>query len=299
MALNSHLRFGSYPAIFDALTVNHIRNVQPSLNMTRSIIYPGGSVDPAIIAEAFEDPSVRISTGDLGVVLAAVSLLNGLAIETTGEIQYQQRADGSTFQGNGFHLTLNSTRGFLVVERISASQDAPTGAELSLMYWALREGSNAPFVVNASQNLTGSPGAAALYKIGPVVFEGTTLRGVQSVSLDTGIKYETKRDSGEVAADVGSIVQRAPRMEISGTNAELAASVGFGAATATSAGIVIYFRKVDSAADSGEHIAISLGEGSQYALEEIPCDNEKDADVKLVVTGAGTFTVDLAADLPA
>jgi hypothetical protein len=40
------------------------------------------------------------------------------------------------------------------------------------------------------------------------VIEGSSVRGVQSTAVNTGIEYQVKRDGGYTAADVGSIVRR-------------------------------------------------------------------------------------------
>lgn len=282
-------RYSCFPCIFDALTVNHIKNVNPSANLRKMMITPGGDIQPHLVAEAMKEPTVKIDSGDLATILTAVSAVNGLAISSAGEIQYQLRADGGTFASGSNHVTMNAPKGFLFIEEITAEQDSEEGALLALMFYALRDGSNAPLVINVGQSLTGSVGVNGLFSIGPVIYEGTEIGGVQRVRFATGIEYTTKRDGGNTTAEVGSITKRAPMFEISGSNLTVASDVGFGL-SAISSGTTIYFIKKGAAPTDPVHVSITIDSGS-YEIPDISGGTQDDVVKSLTVTGAKASTI--------
>jgi len=296
MSITSHERFTSYPAIINAgFTLNHIRSVRPAPGVQKMTIFPGGSVDPAVIAEAFREPTIDIVSGDLGTVLAAISPVTGLACTSTSTFQWQQRADGGTFQGSGAHITLTSPKGFIYPTEISAQQDAREGAQISLRYYGLRSGANAPLVANTAQSLSGVVAVNGLYRLSKVVYEGSVIGGVQSVRFNPGITYMPKRESGNVAADVGSIVQREAMLEIRGTNLSTVAAVGFGVA-GISAGLTCYFERIGGGAGTAVSITIA---GGSYHVDGLDQSGLDDCEGTIVASRAnGTVGFSTTATIP-
>tara|TARA_R110002167_G_scaffold61913_4_gene174913 strand:- start:17439 stop:18341 length:903 start_codon:yes stop_codon:yes gene_type:complete len=294
--LGDMLNFGIYPAVFDALTINHMMSVAFSTKIQKLIARAGGSVDPALIAEVVRENEIRMSTGDIGAVLSAVSVVNGLAVTSSGEIQYQQRRSGGTFSSNAEHVSLNSTKGMLIPNSISSSQDSQEGAALEISYFPLRVGSNAPFIVNVDQNLTGLPGVNYLYKQGPIVYENTLLKDIQDSRCDFGITFEQWRGSGDVSAEEGAIVNREPKMEFTGRNLKLLSSIGGGLSGITN-GITQYYRRVGYGDATGNHIAVSFNAGT-YEVTDVSGQGTKSVDQKVEVTCAGTVSIALDAQIP-
>ena len=296
MTLGAMQNFVNCPAVFDALTGNHIKSLGFSSNVQKLVAMAGGSVDPKAIAEVVRENEIKITSGDIGTILTAVSVINGLAISSTGEIQWQQRADGGVYSGAGTHVTLNSTKGMLLPRTISSSQDSQEAATIELSYFALRVGTNAPFVVNVSQSLTGSPAVNTLYKQGPVVFENTLLQDIQDTNTDFGLTYEQFRGSGDIAASTGSITKREPKMEFTARNLELFYSIGGGLTPLTN-GITQYYRRVGYGDAQAAHIAISLAAGA-YEVMSVDGSEEKSVDKKVTVTGINQISIDLASTIP-
>lgn len=295
MTISTMELFSLYPAIFDSLTVNNLRSVEPSANIQKMMITPGGSVDTALVAKAFEEPRVRLQSGDVGTILAAVSAVTGLAVNTTGEMQYQQRQDGGVFQSSNTHFTLNSTAGFLYITDFGAEQDSQEGADIQLEYFCLKEGANPPFTASVSQPLSGSPAVNALYALGPVVYEGAQLGGIQSWRCNTGITYRAVRGDGQTAASVGSIRDRKPTIDIGLNNLSVVNDTGFGSLKAVSSGITCYLQRVVNGGDrvafgESSHIAVSVAAGA-YNVESIAASGDGDATPRLMVTPTGTITV--------
>lgn len=300
MALTAHQRFVGYPAIFGALTIPDVQNVSPSSGVQKLTAMASGSVDPSIVAEIYRESNCSLTAVNLGAILAAVDLVNGLYVEATSQIQYRARAVGGTFQGGANHISLTSSLSFLHVEGISARQGDTNAVGLTLKHIPLYDGVNAPYVVNLNQPLVGTPSIGAVYKLGPVVLEGTKLRGVQSSQFQTGITFQTKGGDGALAPSVGSITKRQGTMNVDCDNIELTWNIGLGS-TPIQNGITMYLQKVGVAPNVAQHVALTIT-GGLYEVTEVPAGGEQDANCRLVVTGAVdqaiAYTVALGVTLP-
>lgn len=277
--------FSSFPAVFDSLTIPDVIDVRPSTNLQKIIAYAGGSVDPALIAEAYREPSVDLSALNLGLILTSVSPNTGLKISSASKIQYQLRDDGGTFAGAGTHVNMTTAKGFLHADSIEAKQDDQAGAKLALKYWPLAVGSNPPLVVNKDVSVSGTPGVAALYRLGPVGYEGAVLGGVQSVSVKFGMEYKPFRAGGQVGAFEGFIRKRAPTIEIETTNMAIVAQIGMGI-IAIASGLTVGFQFIGSALTAADHVLIGIPAGS-YEITDAGVSGEGDAMAKITVTAAG------------
>jgi hypothetical protein len=293
MSLTSHELFTSYPCIFDSLTINHIRSVRVSPNVQDYMIIPGGSVDPALVAEVFSGPAVDVTSGDLSV-LATCSPVTGLALSSSQTIQWQARAPGGTFAGAGANAILTGYAGWLGVEEISARQDAKEGASIHLKYYALYDGTHEPLSMSTAQNLSGVVAYNALYALSSVVWEGSNILGVQSVTVRPGIKFVTRRSSGFVYPDVGTINERRPMIEVKGTNLSLASGVGLDV-DAISSGLTVYFRKINGTGSVNVSVTAAAG---GYTVESIGAQGTGDAEAGIKATITGTLSFSTAAALP-
>lgn len=280
--------YSSYPAIFDALTIADVVDVRPSANVQKIVAYAGGLVTPDLIAEVNREPVVDLTAQDMETILDAVDIMNGLACSSAVKIQYQLRADGGTFSGAGNHMSLSTAKGFLHVVSIDARQDDQNAARIALKFWALKTSSNPPLIVNISQNLTDSPNVSALFKLGPVTFEGSALGGVQSVSIKTGLEYKPFRAGGSAYAGDGYIRKKAPTIEIETTNLKVVSAIGMGI-TGMSSGISVGLAKMGYALTDAEHVLCGLAAGS-YEITDAGVSGEGDAMAKITATGAGALT---------
>lgn len=289
MALTDHELFGIYPAIFDSLTLAHISNVDAQHGVQKMIVMPGGLVDPALVLEVNRDPQVMITGHDLGAILTAVSPLLGLSVASAWKVQYQQKADGGTFTGSGANVLLSGAKGKLILDSISAQQDEQNPASCALKFYPLWDGTTVdgsgnalPVTVSAGQNLSGTPSTANVYKLGAVVFEGTTLKGVQSAKVNFGTGYTTTRGDGEKAARIGTIDKREPSIEVDIHNLTLLSTNTHGLKQASS-GVDVYFRNHLYADAATNHVKISMGAG---AYETTPAGTAADGKVmtKLIMT---------------
>lgn len=280
--------YSTYPAKFDSLLIRDVVNVNPSANVKKIIAMAGGAVDPGLIAEQVREPVVDITALDLGTILAACSPTTGLAVSTLAKIQYQLRSDGGTFSGSSDHVSLSTAKGFLHPESISAKQDEEKGAELMLKFWPQITSTNPPLIVNVSQALTSTPNISALYRLGPVSFEGSVVGGVQSASVKFGIDYKPFRAGGQIAAGVGFIRKRTPTFEFETTNQAILSQIGFGI-SGISTGCTLGFQLIGTALASAAHVLLTISTGS-YEVTDAGASADGDAMAKVTVTATGTIS---------
>lgn len=296
MSLTTIERFSTFPAVFDAVTLADVVNVTPSAEIKKIVATPGGSLDPGKIALVGRDPTVSLSCINLAK-LADVSAILGLACSSSVKIQYQAREDGGAFQSGSNHVTLTSIKGMLLPESIQAQQDDQSPAMLQLKYYGLKSGSTPAMAVNMSQALTGTPSVAKIFKLGPVVIDGTILGGVQRSQVNFGLQYTTKKANGDTDPSVGSIVKRGATAEISAANISLANAADFELMTCGTS-IVIYFLDANELPASSAHISITFPAGSTYELADVPAQGEQDAETRLMITAKGSITVSTTAVYP-
>ena len=152
----------------------------------------------------------------------------------------------------------------------------------------MKTSTNPPLIVNISQNLTGSPNVSALFKLGPVTFEGSALGGVQSVSIKSGLEYKPFRAGGSAYAGDGYIRKKAPTIEIETTNLKVVSAIGMGI-TGMSSGISVGLAKMGYALTDAEHVLCGQSAGS-FEITDAGVSGEGDAMAKITATGAGALT---------
>lgn len=245
-----------------------------------------GSVDPQLLATAFAEPKVSVTSRDVATIMAAISPSAGLVL-TSGIIQWERRAGGGTWQGTLSHYTASLTGGFAYAKEITCKQDDKEGASVTLDVCPVWDGTNLPLVMNASQTLVGTPAANAVHALGPVIFEGAQLGGVQSITVKTGIEVRFKRQDGELYSRIVCIVKRRPMIEIELVNTGLAATLTLGTTYAISTGTVCYLQKVVPgggrvAVGTATHMSFTAAAGI-YKVDSISGSKGDDAALKLTI----------------
>lgn len=281
--------YSGFSAVFDSLTINDIVSVTPAANVKKIIAQGGGMVDMSLIAEQYREPTVKLAALNIGAIMTAVSATLGLAVASSAKIQYQLRADGGTFDAAANHISLSTAKGFLLPVSIRMEQDSEQGAQIELEFWPLVTSTNPPLIVNISQALTGTPAVAALFRLGPVGFEGSVLGGVKSVAVNFGLEYKPFRAGGQTGAAVGFIRKRNPTIEIETTNQRILSSIGFGI-SGISTGLTIGCAQIGYALTGLNHTKITMATGS-YEITDAGYSGEGDAMAKITATATGTLTV--------
>lgn len=295
-------RYGIYPAQLvggSTITLQQLHGVTITPGANKDVVIPGGAVDPSAIPMIFADSRVQFATHDL-VTALGVSITAGFPITASSLIQWQARDNGGTFVGSGANVAVSLTKGWVGISSISASQDGP--AELGLTVWPLYDGTNAPLVPAASQNLTSTPTFTSKFYLGPVTLNGTALNAVTGVSINPGIDYRTNRGSGDVYARVGSIYTRMPTISVTLADAGAAATVGNMFNASASGTVACYFSKGASGGSrvadaTASHCKVSAA-ASVVNPESMSVSNNEDGSVTLIFQVTGTIAAVTNSALP-
>lgn len=293
MTTNVNKTFGGWPCTFDAVTLNNLTAVEPSANVSQSVLKAMGSKSVQFTADVTRAPTVRLTTRDILEALTNVNPVGssyGLDVSTLSKIQYRNQGDSGSA-----HVTLSSLAGFLHITDFGASQGEEGGMDCNLQYFGLKVGSNPIFTPNVSQPLSGQTAVNSSFTLGPVILEGTELRGVQRSRVSTGIQYLTNLDNGRVEPTDGSVAADGFAFEVTTTQIELANSLGFGKSYPITSGVNLYFVQREPGQANYEnsaarHILVKALSGS-YTIERMPVsgDGKAQCSVRGIVHGLPTI----------
>lgn len=275
-------------------------SINPGSNKDRFIA--GGNVDPSAAINVHSMPTVEFQTHDLTTVLPVVTISNGLSCTGGATFRLQQRTSGGTFSGGANNVTYSSTVGFAHPTRIEASQDDVNGAVMSCTYYPLWDGSTDPLVKNTGVTFSAiAPAFTSKFYLGPVYINAVEMNGVRRVSVDTGIRFDAFKASGDVYCRRGSIVERLPVISFDVLAAEETAYTSmFNAALAGT--IAVYFRKgtdggsrvVDATAQHTK-ISATTGAGSP---DNISVQGTDDGLVRISVQTTSVLSATVASAIP-
>lgn len=288
------LTYGGGPT---TLYANQLDNVEVSAGIEALIARAAGALAPQAIATAQTENKVSFTSADAATLLGALSFSTGLIL-ATATLQWEKRTSGGGYASGSNHITMTSTGGLVYPKELSAKQGDKEGAKLALDYCPFWDGTNLPLVVNASQALAGTPAANAIHALGPVIFEGAQLLGVQSVSCKSGIEVKAYFADGELYPRTFTINAINPMIEIELNNLGLASTLTLGTTTALSTGSICYFQKVVPgggrvAIGTAEHISIAATAGA-YRLDSISGSKGEHANLKLTIMPAQVLAMNAA-----
>lgn len=263
---------------------------------TRAEVVPGGAVDRASSLLSHADPVVRLDTPDLATALASVSPTAGYFASSGATFRAQKRAAGGVFAGTGNHVTISSSKGMVIPDRLTCSQDDPQGAQLSLIYYPLSsDGATAPLTVATSQSLADTVAFVSQYFLGPVYAGSSQMGGLNSIDIAFGLTYSAKRHDGDVYAQEGSIVARMPVIRLTFDTLDHASGVGVFHAGFTD-DVTIFLRKGASngvrVSDATEgHVSITVSAGSWHVSDVTGSDGDADEALTVEIIPTGTIAV--------
>lgn len=296
-------RYSIYPSQFvggSTLSLTQIHDVQNNANAQKDVIIAAGSIDPAGIPLMFAAPTASFKSHDIAGVLSVVSITGGLFCSSGAIIQFQNRVEGGTFGGSGVHTKLTSTLGWLGITGFSASQDGE--AEVSLGYWHLYDGTNAPITASGAASLSLSPAYNTKFSLGPVYINSVEVPAITSVSVNPGVNYQTNRESGDVFARSGSIYTRTPMFTFSTAWAKIAAQSNILFNSALPGTAAFYLRKMLSGGSrvsdaTTEHIKLSCSAGV-WNMDSIGGSGTGDAVASVNIQAIGTMAASAASAIP-
>lgn len=213
MAFN---RYGIYCANFAGPLLRDVTSMGFQSNSKKSLVIPGGLVNPQSIVLCCADPVWMLQTRALATLFGPLSFTSGYPIipDTTSPaiMQFQQRDTGGTFKGSGnYHVTGTSESGVLFLESIMAAQDDEKGAMANLRYVFLSvDGFTQPIEFDVAATLPTTPTYQDIWymgrvRVGQIGSSLTNFVGTVKVELRSGIDFRSPRADGAVYPVNGSI----------------------------------------------------------------------------------------------
>ena len=296
--------YSIYPFTSNAfnLLAMDMQEWMPNIQPTK--VHVGGSLDPAMVAASYYEPSARIGTTDLATLLANVSLLRGKKL-TSWAMQFQQRAEAGgagDFTTGSTHAAVKSVSGCpacMVVDSISAEKDQrdPVSANCSLFMYS-SNGRTVPFTVGTSEALSQSPAIGKTYALGPILREGLTggPAGAQRAEVNFGTPIVPDRDAGKTCPIRGTVGNRNPTISVDAESVAIGALLGAIAKTQdVGGGMTVYLQRLlhgsdRYAFDQSEHIAIGFTTGA-YLTQSIGVNKDGNAMTRFTAHITGQIAV--------
>jgi hypothetical protein len=293
-------RYSIYPGVINggSLNLQQISGVDISPGTSKAMIVPGGAIDTAAVPTVSADPSVTITTDDLGTVLGGVSLTVGLAISSASSFQFQQREDQGIFSSSAVHHIITVQKGFLAISSITSNQDDEGGATCQLALTALYNGSVDPLVPTTAA-LTSTPAFTGRYFHGPVYHNSSQVEGIISTTVNPGLVFTARRVDGAVYPSVGAITLRQPTITFT-TLKTAATGLANMFHQAITSNLSVYFLKgVTSGTRVGDstNIKISCTAGD-WSQDTISVSDNGDATVSITVRPTSTLAVSTVSSNP-
>lgn len=259
-----HNQYALFPESIGGTVLAHAEEASLDPKLEESIVRAAGTTSIIDVFTASQDAVFSLKSHDLFAVLStlAIDLLSGLSLPTSAPSYFQYRKrDDVGFATGSTHFRIKSVKGYIHIENISATQDDKKLASVSLLHHCLADGSGNYLVPQNNQAMTGTPGLARGYTLGPLYIDGTQVVGNTKFQLDTGIQFKTSRDAGEVTPQQGAKMEDGLKMTFSTKHLPEFVTRGFGMTQVTN--IIQYLQKIDSdgqrvAKTTAEHIAITF-----------------------------------------
>lgn len=292
-----------------AVYVNAIREVGFSLGL-RTVVEAGdGNLFASFGSLVAGAPTARFTTLDLKTVLDEIPLMAGMPILSDGthpgvELYSRKRAQGGGNSTSSDAHKVTIANGLAVVRSIRASHQGQ--AEIAVEVIARKESSTAPVVFDEASALpASSPGASVVWTLGPVDLDGTTIDGLESVEIDTGLQILSEAKDSDVYPTFVSIVEQRPTVRLRGCHIDVTTTLTEDGLYKAASTVEIFFRK---RAEGGTFVADATAEHIQLVLgkcrvEVVSVEGDpKMVDIVLTpwatIGSVDPITVDTTAALP-
>lgn len=172
-------------------------------------------------------PAAQFNTTDLKALLDEISVDSGMLIDTDGShpgvvMTFSQMAQGGTRTpfGTAQHFVSTIGSGMLVPTTLQASHQG--SATIAANILARQEGAVAPIVFDGTAAHDDvAPEVDTLHTLGPIDLNATVVDGVQSVSVDFGIRTVVEGADSDIFPTFVSVVRTQPRITITGAHIDI------------------------------------------------------------------------------
>lgn len=250
----------------DGNLIDQITDQNISNGLSRSNLGGDGSIYNKHTSINTAQPAFSFATTAIATAFG-VAGLTGLKINADALITafWQKVAEGETRAGATSHIKNVINEGILVPKSITVQNDGD--AEIVYDVVPTYDGSNAPITVTLNQSTSGSPSVGELFTNGPIKINGTTIEGVQSITINFGISLYVKGGSGEGRNTFVAIRKIEPTITFTTTDIEVLSTLGLEGTAQGATDSIVYLRKKNKnglrvADNVGEHISFTIDDGT-------------------------------------
>lgn len=224
-----------------SVNIDQISSATWTAGIESILEYPAGHIHPLFRANAKQNPSIEFTTHQLSTLLAVV----GVAGASTAAINtYFKRASatGNVARATTSHQRLAINSSVIYWSQIRLMHNAPSEATCTIQ--CNYDGSNEPFVYTGSVALSGTQSAAEIFGAGPVSINGSSVPGVQEVTVSSGVQVVQEGGESELYPTFVGIQMTKPTVTIQTKEMVNWSTYGLnGTALNGSTGVVFYARK--------------------------------------------------------
>ncbi|MBX3465280.1 MAG: hypothetical protein KF878_00085 [Planctomycetes bacterium] len=212
-------------------------------------------------------PVARFTSVDLAVVLAQVGF-SGMLVNSDGshpgvELYFRRMAQGGTRMSGSVNHKTTIANGLAVLRRLSARHQE--AAEVEVEVYARSNDGASPIVYDEAAALPShNAGPDAVWTVGPIDVDGTTLQGIESVEVDPGVQVVSEGRDSDVYPTFCSIRSVQPSIRVRTRHLDITTSLTEDGLYKAAGEVIVYFRKRAEggtfvADATAEHISLTLG----------------------------------------
>lgn len=190
-----------------------IRTQTLNPQLTTFLLGASGTGYNTFVAVSQITPIIDFTSGDIKRILAALTNQIALAISSDFYIWFQKLAEGGVRASGANHYKGTIVSGMVIPVslRLSDGQPAELSAQVIL---TSADGSTSPLTLASGESLVSGAAAAEGWTLGPVSLNGTTLEGVEEVTINFGITPVTLGASGMVYKTFAGVMSINPTISI-------------------------------------------------------------------------------------
>lgn len=254
-----------------------VQRTRHSMGIQDIVVAADGRVDPTFAAMAQQIPTIGFSSMHVGAILNGFPSgpLSG-KILTTGNVltaYFQRVLEGGTRDSGNTAIRAVINEGLLIPRSISARLNQP--AVIDIEAHATYDGTNDPIVYTQNVAISGTPAVTEAFMPGPVKINGTTIKAVESITIDFAIRIQNLFDNDEKGYWPSHlwIVERRPTIRFTTHDMAVLSSAGLSGVAQGATDSLVYLRSMERNSvpytdASLEHIKFSIDDG-RIKIDEI------------------------------
>ena len=252
-----------------ALLLDGISSYSLAAGIRESLLNGDGSFRPKWTAVQQQAPTVEFTTTRIANALAGIGV-NGAIIDADLigadglKMFFQKVTEGGTRAGATSHEKLTVKEGLIYPATLNATNDS----DANIVYRAAitYDGTNDPIVFAGSQSLEGTPTIDEGFVCGPVTINGTTINGIQSITVDFGVTVKALFGDGQVWPTLVYVAQVRPKITVRTLDVSaLRATLTLDGVAQSVTDSAVYLRKM---AEGGTRVADATAQHIKFSIDD-------------------------------